>query len=92
MAFLFRPRSVGPEEKGHILTRTRFYENDELPFSDSFDWLVILGGAMCVYEEKKYPWLANEKKFIKKSIASGKPVLGISLGAQLICSVTGGKV
>lgn len=80
------------EEKGHIITKTRFYENDELPFSDHFDWLVISGGTMCVYEEKKYPWLANEKTFIKKAIASGKPVLGICMGAQLISTVMGGKV
>ena len=79
-------------EKGHVITKTRFYEDDELPFFDSIDWLVILGGTMCIYEEDQYPWLADEKKYIKKAIDAGKPVLGIGLGAQLISSVTGGRV
>lgn len=51
-----------------------------------------MGGPMNIYEEDKYPWLVSEKKFIEKTITSGKFVLGVCLGAQLIADVLGGKV
>jgi len=47
---------------------------------------------MNIYEEKEYPWLAAEKKFIKEAIENNKIVLGICLGAQLIAEVLGGEV
>lgn len=57
-----------------------------------FDWLIIMRGSMNIYEEEKYPWLAVEKKFIARTIESGKIVLGICLGSQLIADVLGGRV
>jgi len=47
---------------------------------------------MNIYEEDKYPWLIQEKEFIKKNISEGKKVLGICLGAQLIADTLGAKV
>jgi len=51
---------------------------------DKIDWLVVMGGPMNIYEEAEYPWLAREKQFIGEAIRSGKVVIGICLGAQLI--------
>jgi GMP synthase (glutamine-hydrolysing) len=51
-----------------------------------------MGGPMNIYEEKEYPWLAAEKRFIAKAIESNKIVLGICLGAQLLADVLGGRV
>jgi len=45
-----------------------------------------------VNNEHTYPWLQAEKKFIAESIANGKIVLGVCLGAQLIASALGAKV
>jgi GMP synthase-like glutamine amidotransferase len=78
--------------QGHLLSRTRFYENDGLPSSSEFDWLVVMGGPMNIYEEDRYPWLTREKAFIADAIAHGKLVLGVCLGAQLIADVLGGLV
>ncbi len=78
--------------QGHHLSRTRFYENDALPAPSAFDWLVVMGGPMNIYEEDRYPWLAREKAFIADAIAHGKLVLGVCLGAQLIADVLGGPV
>ncbi len=59
---------------------------------DNFDMLVVLGGPMNIYEYEKYPWLPEEKDFIKEFILKGKKVLGICLGAQMIADVLGSEV
>lgn len=79
-------------EKGHDISRTLLFEGETPPRLEEFDWLVILGGPMNIYEDEKYPWLTLEKSFIKRAIKEGKIVLGICLGAQLIADVLGGKV
>ncbi len=78
--------------RGHRLSATRFHENESLPRMDVFDWLIVLGGPMNVYEEDKYSWLADEKRFIEKAVRQEKRVLGICLGAQLIATVLGAQV
>ena len=53
---------------------------------------MVMGGPMNIYEEEKYPWLADEKVFIHEAIESGKVIIGLCLGGQLIADVIGGKV
>lgn len=60
------------------------------PVSD-FDALVICGGGMNVDQEAKYPWLKNEKQALKEWISSGKKILGLCLGSQLLAEVLGSK-
>ena len=76
---------------GHDLFTARVFAG-ELPRPDDFDWLIILGGPMNVYEETAYPWLVGAKRLIETAIAGGKIVLGICLGAQLIAAVLGAPV
>jgi GMP synthase-like glutamine amidotransferase len=76
----------------HSLSVTRFHANDSLPKLEDVDWLIVMGGPMGAYDDKKYPWLTAEKSFIEASIKAGKKVLGICLGAQLIAIVLGEKV
>lgn len=78
--------------RGHQISCTRLFKYDPLPEMDEFDWLIIMGGPMNIYQENEFPWLANEKIFIKKAINTGKLVLGICLGAQLIADMLGAKV
>jgi GMP synthase-like glutamine amidotransferase len=75
-----------------VITNTRFFENTELPKVDDVDLLIIMGGPMSVNDEKLYPWLVDEKRFIKEAIMRGKGVLGVCLGAQLIASSLGSRV
>ena len=74
------------------VTCTRFFETADLPDPTSLDLLIALGGPMSVNDEEEYPWLAAEKRFIAQAVASGKAVLGICLGAQLIASAMGARV
>ena len=74
------------------VTATHLYKNETLPDVSDFDWLVVMGGPMNIYEDQKYPWLIGEKQLIKDAIEQGKIVIGICLGSQLIADVIGGKV
>ncbi|MDH5784920.1 MAG: type 1 glutamine amidotransferase [Chromatiales bacterium] len=80
------------EDHGHSITTTRFYAQEQFPPLDRFELLVVLGGPMSIHDEYRYHWLKGEKWFVKQVIESGKPVLGICLGAQLIAEVLGGEV
>ena len=71
---------------------TRLYANDPFPAINSFDLLIILGGPMGTYEEDKHVWLIKEKEFIRQAVKSGKKILGICLGSQLLADVLGAKV
>ncbi|MGB8217824.1 MAG: type 1 glutamine amidotransferase [Candidatus Methanoperedens sp.] len=83
---------VWAKKRGHTISRTLLFNNEELPEMNDFDWLVIMGGSMNIYEEEKYPWLEEEKNFIAEAIAGKKIVLGVCLGSQLIADVLGGRV
>ncbi|SYZ72155.1 Glutamine amidotransferase (Class I) [Candidatus Zixiibacteriota bacterium] len=80
------------EEKRLKITRTALYEPAPYPSVETFDWLVIMGGPMNIYEEAKYPRLTEEKRFIEKAIKAEKMILGICLGAQLLADLLGGPV
>ena len=79
-------------DKDFQLQTYRLDLNESLPTVDQFDWLLIMGGPMSAYEEDIYPWLVPEKKVIKEAIESGKTVLGICLGGQLIANAMGADV
>ncbi|HIJ91629.1 MAG: type 1 glutamine amidotransferase, partial [Desulfobulbaceae bacterium] len=53
---------------------------------------ILLGGAPNVDEEKKYPFLVEEKRFIRRAIDADKPILGFCLGHQLLASILGAQV
>jgi len=79
-------------KRGHDLSRTRLFAGDPLPDVDSVDLLIVMGGPMGVHDEEQYPWLAQEKDFLREVIGAGIPVLGICLGAQLLADVLGARV
>ena len=77
---------------GYEITSTRFYESAGLPDLTEVHLLIVMGGPMSVNDQGEFPWLIQEKHFIRNVIQSGKPVLGICLGAQLIASAMGTRV
>ncbi len=88
------PGNIQPwlENAGYEISFTIFSEKSHLPNIQEIDFLVIMGGSMSVNDEDKHPWLVAEKQFIREFISTGKPVLGICLGAQLIASSLGANV
>ena len=79
-------------ERGYNLSSTALYAGEALPSPGDFDWLVIMGGPMGIYEEAEYPWLFKEKAFLDKAIGAGKTLIGVCLGAQLLADVLGARV
>jgi GMP synthase-like glutamine amidotransferase len=63
-----------------------------LPAQQEVDILIVMGGAMSVNDEERYPWLIQEKQWIKKFIELDKPVIGLCLGGQLIANCLGAVV
>ena len=78
--------------RGAVVTCTRLYANETLPDVADFDWLIVMGGPMNVYEYDAHPWLRAEKALILDAVHAKKKILGICLGAQLIADALGAPV
>ena len=79
------------KEDGHTSEVVHLDEGEKLPENSNFDGLWVLGGPMDVWEEEKYPWLKEEKAFIKYKFNKDS-FLGICLGHQLLAECMGIKV
>ncbi|MDF1575980.1 MAG: gamma-glutamyl-gamma-aminobutyrate hydrolase family protein [Bacteroidales bacterium] len=79
-------------QKGHLLHYTRFYLGHELPEASRADMLIIMGGPMDVFDYHIHSWMGDEIEWVRDYIQTGKPVLGICLGAQIIASALGEEV
>jgi GMP synthase-like glutamine amidotransferase len=79
-------------KNNHRLATVVLTKGERPPPDLDFDILFIMGGSMNVYEEDKFPWLAEEKVFITKAVEAGKIAVGFCLGGQLLAVALGGKV
>jgi len=77
---------------GHSIGYSNCYENPEYPDLNRVDLLVIAGGPMGVNDETDYPWLTQEKAFLKSALEQDVAILGICLGAQLLAHLLGARV
>lgn len=80
------------KEQGHTLSCRHLYRGDKIPDADEADFFLIMGGPMSVHDTEEYPWLLGEMELIRRAADSGKRILGICLGAQLIAKALGGDV
>lgn len=70
----------------------RAHEGEPLPDGpDGFDGLVVLGGAQSAVDDDAHPYLPRLAGLIRQFGDSGRAVLGICLGAQIIARAYGGQ-
>lgn len=65
---------------------------EPLPDKKEFDVFLIMGGPMSVNDVDLYPWLHVEKLYVRSAIESGKKIIGVCLGAQIIAGALGESV
>jgi len=59
---------------------------------ENYRGVIVLGGYMGAYEEKKYPFLGYEFHLMEEALKQGIPLLGICLGAQMLAKILGARV
>jgi GMP synthase-like glutamine amidotransferase len=80
-------------ERGAALDTVMLHRGETIPSLAPYDFLLVMGGAMDVWEEEAHPWLAAEKAAIREwALKRNRPYLGICLGLQLLAEALGGKV
>jgi GMP synthase (glutamine-hydrolysing) len=81
------------EENGYTLDIRRPCLEEALPETmDDHEGTVVFGGPMSANDDDTLPFIRAELEWIPTAIASGKPYLGICLGAQLLARVLGATV
>ena len=66
------------------------FEAFHAPTLDEVDLIIVLGGPQSAND--CYPALRSEREYMAEAIASGVPVFGVCLGAQLMSRALGGEV
>ena len=81
------------QERGAALDTVMLHRGEEIPSLAPYDFLLVMGGAMDVWESHLHPWLVDEKRAIREwTFHRNRPYLGICLGLQLLAEALGGKV
>ncbi len=57
-----------------------------------YQGLILMGGAMNVYQEREYPFLKTDLEYIEAALRLNLPILGFCLGAQLCARFLGASV
>ena len=79
------------DRRGIEWTVVRLDLGETPPNPESVSAVAALGGAMGAYDERTYPFLVDEKRFLATCTKIGTPVLGICLGCQLLADALGGR-
>jgi GMP synthase (glutamine-hydrolysing) len=72
-------------ERGDDLTEWTISNGSAPPAPpESYDAVLVFGGAMHVDQEDRHPWLRDEDVLLRRLLERRTPVLGVCLGAQLL--------
>jgi GMP synthase-like glutamine amidotransferase len=80
-------------QRGLAIDTIMLHKGEAIPSLAPYDFLLVMGGAMDVWETDSHPWLVAEKQAIREwAIERNRPYLGICLGLQLLAGALGGEV
>ena len=65
--------------------------SEDIPPTDDFNALVILGGPMSVNDADKYPYINREIELVRDFAKKNRKIFGICLGAQIMAKAFGAK-
>lgn len=69
------------------------HRGEKIPSLAPYDFLLVMGGAMDVWETAEHPWLLDEIAAIREwTMQRDRPFFGVCLGLQLLAMATGGAV
>jgi GMP synthase (glutamine-hydrolysing) len=80
------------EEAGHLLERWVVPMGGTPQPPSAYDAIFVFGGSMHPDQDDDFVWLEREAEFLVETLASGVPVLGVCLGAQMLARAGGAWV
>ncbi len=79
--------------RGARLDTVMLHRGEAIPSLAPYDFLLVMGGAMDVWEVEANPWLVAEKQAIREwALHRNRPYFGVCLGLQLLAEALDGKV
>ena len=80
-------------EQGAELDIVMLHRGEAIPSLAPYDFLLVMGGAMDVWETEQYPWLQDEIAAVREwTFHRNRPFMGVCLGLQLLAKALGGEV
>ena len=85
--------AASSQEQGAEVDVVMLHRGEAIPSLAPYDFLLVMGGAMDVWETDAHPWLKDEIAAIREwTFNRNRPYMGVCLGLQLLTVALGGEV
>jgi GMP synthase-like glutamine amidotransferase/DNA-binding CsgD family transcriptional regulator len=91
-----RPNPIGVygdvlDARGIDVDRIMLDEGEPISDWRLYDFLVVMGAGVNVWDDDKHPWIAAEKETVREAVLAGVPYFGVCFGAQLLAAAFGAR-